>query len=368
LTIFEVRVPNPDNRTPNPVFYMEEPMIGMRQKILMVLIPLVLIACQSAKKKNGEAAVIERVKIAMLCMQRASWEQGVAMQGLIEIGDTLCAVNMAREAVLRRKPDGRLSMVGSDWNVSDPASNGPGVLFAFRVTGDETFRKAAEAQYRYLLAPSSRTPKGFIRHNSATMQVWSDNAFMAFPFLAMMGDAREAVGQIEGMRESLWDGEAGLFRHIWDEEKRKFDDKSHWGGGNGWNAAAMAQVIDLLPAGMKADRLRLISYEKELIDGCLRHMRQDGFFFDKIDEPNFVETNLGQMLAYSIYKGIRSGWLDRSYLNAADRMRGAAWTKIDRHGFIQGASGSPSFDRPGTSTECQAFFLMMEGERRKLGH
>jgi rhamnogalacturonyl hydrolase YesR len=95
-------------------------------------------------------------------------------------------------------------------------------------------------------------------------------------------------------------------------------------------------------------------------------MRQDGFFFDKLDEPNFVETNLGQMLAYSIFKGVRSGWLDRAYLEAAERMREAAWSKIDRHGLIQGAAGSPAFDRPGTSTECQAFFLMMEGARRKL--
>jgi unsaturated rhamnogalacturonyl hydrolase len=345
---------------------MEERMIFARSKILVALIPVILVSCQPTKNRNGEAMLIEKVKNAMLCMQRASWEQGVAMQGLIEIGDTLCAVNMAREAVLRRKPDGRLSMVGSDWNVSDPASNGPGVLFAYRVTGDESYRKAAEAQYRYLLLPSSRTPKGFIRHNSATMQIWSDNAFMAFPFLAMMGDIREAVRQIEGMRESLWDKDARLFRHIWDEEKKKFDDRSHWGGGNGWNAAAMAQVIDLLPDGQEADRRRVAGYAKELIDECLARMRPDGFFYDKIDEANFVETNLGQMLAYTIYRGVRAGWLDKSYLQAADRMREAARSKIDRHGYIRGASGSPSFDRPGTSTECQAFFLMMEGARRKL--
>jgi unsaturated rhamnogalacturonyl hydrolase len=128
----------------------------------------------------------------------------------------------------------------------------------------------------------------------------------------------------------------------------------------------MAQVIDALPKERVADLRKVIGYAKELIDGCLSHQRPDGFFYDKIDEPNFVETNLGQMLAYAIYKGVHSGWLDKSYLGAADRMRDAALSKIDGHGLIQGASGSPSFDRPGTSTECQAFFLMMEGARRKL--
>jgi len=335
-------------------------------RTLPVALLILSAGCGPAKRSAGDADVVEKVKVAMLCMQRASWEQGTAMQGLIEIGDTLSVVNMAHEAVLRQKPDGRLSMVGSDWNIGDPASNGPGVLFAYRVTGDEKYKNAAEAQYRYFFKPSSRTGKGFIRHNTTAMQIWSDNAFMAFPFLAMMGDYDEALRQIEGMRESLWDKDARLFRHIWDEEKRKFDDKSHWGGGNGWNAAGMAQVIGALPKEREADRRKVIGYVKELIDGCLPHQRADGFFYDKIDEPNFVETNLGQMLAYAIYKGVHSGWLDKSYLKAADKMRNAAYSKIDKFGLIQGASSSPSFDHPGTSTECQAFFLMMEGARRKL--
>jgi unsaturated rhamnogalacturonyl hydrolase len=341
-------------------------MLSRMPKTLFSILLILSAGCSTVKSPSDNANVIEKVKLAMLCMQRASWEQGVAMQGLIEIGDTVSAVNMAHEAVLRQKPDGRLSMVGSDWNIGDPGSNGPGVLFAFRVTGDETYKKAAEAQYRYFLKSSSRTRKGFIRHNTASMQIWSDNAFMTFPFLAMMGDYTEALRQIEGMRESLWDKNARLFRHIWDEGKGGFEDKSHWGGGNGWNAAGMAQVIDALPKKREADRRKVIGYAKELIDGCLAHQRPDGLFYDKIDEPNFVETNLGQMLAYAIYKGVHSGWLDTSYLRAADKMRNAASSKIDKYGLIQGASGSPSFDHPGTSTECQAFFLMMEGARRKL--
>jgi unsaturated rhamnogalacturonyl hydrolase len=341
-------------------------MLSPMRRILFAALAMLSAGCGSVKKPDGEADVIDKVKLAMLCMQRASWEQGVAMQGLIEIGDTLSAVNMAHEAVLRQKSDGRLSMVGSDWNIGDPVSNGPGVLFAFRVTGDEKYRKAADAQYRYFLNPSSRTPKGLIRHNTTTLQIWSDTAFMAFPFLVLMGDFDEALRQIEGMRACLWDKDARLFRHIWDEEKGRFDDPSHWGGGNGWNAAAMAQVIDGLPKERAAERLRVTGYARELLDGCLAHQRPDGFFYNRIDEPDFVETNLGQMLAYAIYKGVRSGWLEKSYLKAADKMRTAARSRIDRRGLIQGASGSPSFDHPGTSTECQAFFLMMEGARRKL--
>lgn len=64
-------------------------------------------------------AIVEKVKTAMLCMQRYSWEHGTAMQGMLEIGDTTNLIIMARESVQRKNPDGRLSMVGSDMNIAD---------------------------------------------------------------------------------------------------------------------------------------------------------------------------------------------------------------------------------------------------------
>ena len=94
--------------------------------------------------------IVEKVKIAMLCMQRYSWEHGTAMQGVLEIGDTSSLIIMAREAIQRKTPDGRLSMVGSEMNIADPGVNGPGVLAAYNITGEEVFRIAAREQYEYL--------------------------------------------------------------------------------------------------------------------------------------------------------------------------------------------------------------------------
>jgi unsaturated rhamnogalacturonyl hydrolase len=315
---------------------------------------------------NNEAQVIEKVKMAMLCNQRYCWEHGVAMQSLIEIGDTIGAVNMAYDAVLRKIPDGRLAMLGSDWAISDAASNGPGVFFAYKVTGEIKYKIAADSLYLYLMNAANRTPDGLIRHNTLSQQIYSDNSFMQNPFLIMMGNPVEAMRQTEGMRKHMWDSEKKLFYHIYDVVTNKFEDKSHWGGGNGWNAAGMAQMIDLLSGENKDDRQKLISYTKDLLDGCIAHQLPDGLFYDKIDQPNFPEVTLGLMLAYTIYRGVKSGWLEDSYLNIADKIRKVAWSKIDKYGQIQSASSAPNFDRPGTSTECQAFFLLMEGAFQKL--
>ncbi|NJK97967.1 MAG: hypothetical protein HC905_26400 [Bacteroidales bacterium] len=90
-------------------------------------------------------------------------------------------------------------------------------------------------------------------------------------------------------------------------------------------------------------------------------MRADGLFHDIIDDSNsFVETNLGQMLAFAIYTGVKAGWLGTDYKVKADKMRLGALSKIDKYGIVQGACGSPNFDRSGTSTEAQSFFIMME--------
>jgi rhamnogalacturonyl hydrolase YesR len=82
------------------------------------------------------------------------------------------------------------------------------------------------------------------------------------------------------------------------------------------------------------------------------------------DAGSFVETNLAQMLAYAIYRGVRGGWLPGALLSEATAMRKAAWGQVDRYGQVQGVCGSPEFSAPGTATEGQAFFLLMEAARR----
>jgi rhamnogalacturonyl hydrolase YesR len=105
---------------------------------------------------------------------------------------------------------------------------------------------------------------------------------------------------------------------------------------------------------------------RELLDGCLVHQRPDGLFHNIVDQPStFVETNLAQMLAFTIYTGLAGGWLPAQYRAAADKMRQAAYSKMDAEGFVQGVCGAPNFDRPGLSTEGQAFSIMMEAAAQR---
>ena len=310
---------------------------------------------------------IEKVKMAMLTIQRDAWEQGVAAQALLELGEQRLVVLMAREAVLRQHKDGRLSIIRASDAVTDPAASGEPVLYAASVTGERVFKEAADRMLHYLLQKAPCTQDGTLHHIDSKPQLWIDSMYMGPPFLAVAGYPQIAVRQVEGLRLHLWSTEKKLFSHIWDECTQDFARKDFWGVGNGWAAAGMTRVIRALPETMEEEKQRLVGYVREVIEGCLAHQREDGLFHDVVDNPQtFVETNLAQMLAYTIYRGVKGGWIDREYLSAADNMRFAAQAKVDDEGLVQGVCGSPGFDHSGTATEGQAFFLMMEAAYRDL--
>lgn len=315
---------------------------------------------QTARARKT-SPLVEKAKRAMLAMQRDAWEQGTAAQALLEMGENDWVTLMAKEAVVRQLEDGRLAVISSNEGVTDPAANGEALLFAARATGDQKLHRAAEKMLSYLLQRAPRTRNGTLYHIANKKQVWIDSLYMAPPFLAVAGQPEESVRQVEGIRKLLWNSEAGLFSQIWDDDLRDFERKDFWGVGNGWAAAGMTRIVKALPETMRDEKNRLIGYIHDVIEGCLRRQREDGLFHDVLDRPSsFVETNLAQMLAYTIYRGLARGWLDASFRKHADRMREAARGKVDAFGLVQGVCGSPNFDSPGTATEGQAFFLLME--------
>ena len=318
-------------------------------------------------EKSALEGTIEKVKTAMLSMQRQAWEQGVAAQALLEMGERELVILMAKEAILRQWEDGRLAQICDNHGITDPGANGEAVLYAAKITGDSALKTAADKMLDYLLHKAPKTKDGTLYHIDDKPQVWIDSMYMAPPFLAVAGCPDEAIKQIEGFRKMLWNKEKKLFSHIWDDSLNNFYRKDFWGVGNGWAAAGMTRVIRALPENMAADRNQIVKYVKDVIDGSLVHQRSDGLFHDVLDNPKtFVETNLAQMLAYSIYRGIRGGWLPSSYQSHADKMRAAAHAKVDELGLVQGVCGSPEFTSAGVATEGQAFFLLMEAAYKDL--
>jgi rhamnogalacturonyl hydrolase YesR len=291
----------------------------------------------------------------------------MAAQAMLESGDREMVYLMGKEAVLRQTSDGRLAVVYSGNGVTDPAASGEAVLEAYKISGEEELKKGADKMLDYLFNKAPKSKEGILYHVRNAPEIWSDSFYMGPPFIAAAGEYKEAMKQVEGLHRFLWSSKHQMYHHQWDDKKRKLKVPRFWGGGNGWAAAAFARLIRTLPDSMKPEKQKLIQYHKQLLEGCLEHMRNDGLFYNYVNEPDtFVEANLSQMLAYSIFRGIKQGWLSRSYLDSANKMRNAAHKKVDKHGYVTGVCGAPFFRSPGRSTEAQAFFLLMEAAYHDL--
>jgi len=315
--------------------------------------------------KNND--IVTKVKLALLAMQRHSWEQGTAMQAFLEQGDMEIVIPMAKEAVYRRLPDGRAANIGNSGAVTDPCSVGEALIAACEATGDAALKQGRDELLEWALKKAPRNGKGVVYHLDSKPQIWSDSAYMLPPFLAAAGYFDEALTNLYGYWDILFDANKKLIHHIWDDDAKSFVREAYWGGGNGWNLAAIARIYDFLPDGHGTDKKKLAEMGRALIDGVLAHVRPDFLFHDVIDDQgSFVETNLSQMLAYAIYRAVRSKWLDKSYLETAEKLYAAAVKKIDAYGLVRDCCGAPSFDKAGVSPEGQAFYLLMEAARSKL--
>ena len=316
---------------------------------------------------SGINDTVTKVKLALLAMQRHSWEQGTAMQAFLEQGDMEIVIPMAKEAVYRRLSDGRAAVIGGSGAVTDPCSVGEPLIAACKQTGDSALEQGLDELLDWALKKAPRNSKGIVYHLDNSPQIWSDSSYMFPPFMAAAGYFDEALVNLYGYWDILFDKNAKLMCHIWDDEAKKFIRKAHWGGGNGWTLAAIARLYDLLPIERGTDREKLAGMGKTLIDGVLAHLRSDFLFHDIVDDyGSFVETNLSQMLAYTIYRAFHSKWLDKTYLETAEKLYAAARAKIDSFGLVQGCCGAPSFDKAGVAPEGQAFFLLMEAARSKI--
>jgi unsaturated rhamnogalacturonyl hydrolase len=227
------------------------------------------------------------------------------------MGDRECVILMAKGAIVEKAADGRLAAIGG--GATDSAMGGTAYWRAGELTGDPEMQEAARGLLEFVLKRTPRAADGTCYHVFNSPEMWSDSFYTTPPFLAATAHYDEAMRQIEGLRKRLWIAENKLLSHIWDDGRHEFRDQAFWGVGNGWAAAGLTRVMAAMPAERRAERERLSAFLKELLDGCLAHQRPDGLFHNVLDRPTtFVETNLAQMLAFSIYTGVLSGWLSFS--------------------------------------------------------
>ena len=309
--------------------------------------------------------MLDKVKIALLSMARYSWEQGVCAQAFLEAGDDDVVVCLSYDAVNRQSEDGRLGNLGHQNGVTDPVAIVPALIRACELTKDPDLKAALDKALAWSLKNAPRNDKGIVYHMDHTKQFWVDSLYMFPPTLLSAGYEDEAIKQADGYIEALWDTDKGLFRHIWDDEKQMFDVAEYWGVGNGWALSGLSRLIEGLSENKKEARKHYIDVVTKTIEAVLP-LRDQGIFHNFLDKPDtFLEVNFAQMLAYTMIRGIKQGWLDASLLETAEDIRNTIQGYITPYGLVKPVCGAPSFNSPGIAPEGQAFYILMESAFNK---
>lgn len=301
--------------------------------------------------------IINKAKMALLCMQRHSWEQGVCAQAFFEAGDTETAVGLVLDMANRQRDDGRLGLMYGETTCTDPLSALEAHVKAVEITRDEMLKTALYKALRWVLEDAPRNETGIVYHVDYAKQFWVDSMYMLPPGLVKAGYEAEAIKQADGYIEHLYIPEKSLFKHIWDETESRFIIDKFWGVGNGWAISGLARMIEGI--NDSNTKKRYAEIVRKTIESALELQRNDMLFHNILDDPDtFVEANFAQMLCYTIKKGVQTGWLDASFMKRVPETLDAVLKQVDEYGILRGACGAPHFDKPGAAPEAQAFFIL----------
>ncbi len=218
------------------------------------------------------------------------------------------------------------------------------LIYLWRKTGGEKFRKAA-ALLRSQLNGQPRTSDGGFWHKKVyPYQMWLDGQHMAIPFYlqyeAAFGPDKKAQTDaadqlILAYRHTL-NPETGLPCHGWDEKKIQIwadpvtGRAAHaWGRAAGWYMTALADSLELLPG--ENPRYEEVKGIFRGLSEKLLSIRRDGVWLQVLDEPdrigNYPESSGSCLMDYAILKGARLGLLPKQFGEEARKSFGA----IQRH-------------------------------------
>lgn len=322
--------------------------------------------------------IIERVKIALLCGQRCSWEQGTAAIAFYELHHPASPtnsmiVNFAYDSITRTGKDGRvatqLNHPQNENAQNDPFVNLECLHHAYEITGDKKYVDAIDRHLQLYMKHGNKTADGVYSHLTDKCELWSDGMFMSPPVMLQLSKLHpelkaEAIAQVRGLQKYLQDPETKLWWHVYSADSQKFLRKLFWGVGIGWVCSGITRMVLYLQDSTEKDYL--LALVKETLDAALGHINSDGSFHDIIDDKStFKEFNLSQQLSYTIYRLMAKGYLPiPKYLTTAEKLESAARNQVNKWGYIHPVCGSPNFDAPGTASEGQSFFLLMEAAKR----
>ena len=233
----------------------------------------------------------------------------------------------------RVREDGSISGYSVDEYNLDNVNAGKTLFALYDINGKEKYRRAIDLIYSQVQT-QPRTAEGNFWHKKIyPNQVWLDGMYMAQPFY-MEYETRfngkknyeDIFGQFHNVIEHMRDPETGLYYHGYDASRTVFwCDKetglsqNFWLRALGWYSMALLDTLDKCEVCRECEK----EYEYlkqafvDLTDSMLKLQNESGLWYQLPalggKEPNYLETSGSAIMAYSLLKGVRLGFLPENY-------------------------------------------------------
>ena len=216
------------------------------------------------------------------------------------------------------------------WNMDE--INGAKNFFPlYEYTNKQKYRNALEKFYEQI-KEQPRTKEGNFWHKAIyPNQVWLDGLYMGQPFYmeyeTRFNDKKnypDIFNQFFNVVKNMRDEKTGLYYHAYDSSKEMFwCDKTTGLSKNFWLRALGWYSMALLDTLTKADNSYQPAYDQlkqvfiDLMESMVKFQDESGMWYQVVNmggrEKNYLETSGSAIMAYSMLKGVRLGFLPESF-------------------------------------------------------
>lgn len=205
----------------------------------------------------------------------------------------------------------------------------------YKKSGDDRYLSSIGELVESLKNDYPKNSHGGLWHmKSQPNQMWLDGLYMAGPLCSKYGVmsgkneyCEMAVNQAILMYENMRDEKNGLLYHGWDDSfvaewsnKNTGLSQEKWSRAMGWFTVATVDILETL--GINYSRCdKLLEYVKKIFASLVKVQKENGYWCQVIDKPdekgNWEETSGTCLIAYSMAKAVRLGFINKNYaLNA----------------------------------------------------
>jgi unsaturated rhamnogalacturonyl hydrolase len=216
----------------------------------------------------------------------------------------------------------------------DNVNAGKTLFELYDITGKEKYRKAIDLVYSQIAIMPRCESGNFWHKDIYPNQVWLDGMYMGQPFYmeyeTRFNDKKnydDIFSQFKYVIENLRNPVNGLYYHAMDTSKQMFwCDKvtglsqNIWLRAIGWYSMALLDTLDKVDNSdhkYDAECKMLQDAYVDLMKSMIKYQDESGMWYQVVNfggmEKNYLETSGSSIMAYSLLKGVRLGYLPKEY-------------------------------------------------------